>query len=359
VNGVNQHCHVVCNPLYTAFLTTERKDRLTVLDVLRNLQVRTFRLNAEADQFLQVFGLSQRIRQQVQALPHDQDLSESEFMRLLEAHIPKLGPQQRQRILEAAGVAAYHAQLEFPVIKLLVCDDAPQFEWLTEQLALCWVHDGRHYKKLAPWVPQHRQLLADFRQQYWAFYAQLLAYRQQLSPEAQQRLATEFDTLFATVTGYAALDARIEKSKLKKTSLLMVLDHPEIPLHNNPAELAARQRVRKRDVSFGPRTADGVQAWDTFMTLTAIAQKLGVSIYHYLYDRVSEAYQMPALADLIAERARQQPLGLSWDSTDSPDLLSCLYCSSRWPATRGIPTPYPPLWRLIVSPSASASAWGC
>ena len=31
----------------------------------------------------------------------------------------------------------------------------------------------------------------------------------------------------------------------------MVLDHPELPLHNNASELAVRRRVRKRDVSFG------------------------------------------------------------------------------------------------------------
>jgi len=36
---------------------------------------------------------------------------------------------------------------------------------------------------------------------------------------------------------------------VKKESLLMVLSHPEILLHNHPAELGARQRVRKRDVS--------------------------------------------------------------------------------------------------------------
>ena len=33
--------------------------------------------------------------------------------------------------------------------------------------------------------------------------------------------------------------------------------------------LGARKRVRKRDVSFGPRTEDGKQAWDIFMTLAA------------------------------------------------------------------------------------------
>ena len=124
-----------------------------------------------------------------------------------------------------------------------------------------------------------------------------------------------FDTLFATVTGYRALDKRIEKTKFKKTNLLLVLDHPEIPLHNNPAELGARQRVRKRDVSFGPRTHDGANAWDTFMTLTATAKKLGVSIYRYIHDRVSGACQMPDLADLITQRAIELSLGASLEPT--------------------------------------------
>lgn len=36
VDGQNRHCHVVGNPLYTAYHTTPGKDRLSVLDVLRN-----------------------------------------------------------------------------------------------------------------------------------------------------------------------------------------------------------------------------------------------------------------------------------------------------------------------------------
>ena len=40
------------------------------------------------------------------------------------------------------------------------------------------------------------------------------------------------------------------------------------------------------------------------MTLAVTATKLGVSFYHYIHDRVSGAYQMPALADLIEERAK-------------------------------------------------------
>jgi hypothetical protein len=212
-------------------------------------------------------------------------------------------------------VAAYHAQLEFPVIQLLVCDDAPQFNWLTVELALCWVHEGRHYKKLAPCVSYHQALLTAFQAQFWDFYANLLAYRVAPSPAAKVRLTAEFERIFATVTGYQQLDDRIAKTQLKRASLLLVLEHPEIPLHNYPAELGARQRVRKRDVSFGPQTADGAQAWDTFQTLTATAQKLGVSIYHYIRDRVTAAYELPSLADLIMERTQQLPLGPSCAAT--------------------------------------------
>jgi len=142
----------------------------------------------------------------------------------------------------------------------------------------------------------------------------LLAYREQPTPEEATRLDREFEALFSTVTGYEALDKRIAKTHAKKGCLLRVLTHPEIPLHHNPAELGARARVRKRDVSFGPRTREGAQAWDTFMSLAETATKLGISFYHYIHDRVSGAYQMPALAELIEARAKVLNLGASWNT---------------------------------------------
>jgi hypothetical protein len=52
VNGQNQVCHILCNPLYASFYTREHKDRLTILDILRNGRPRTFRPNAEAMKYL-------------------------------------------------------------------------------------------------------------------------------------------------------------------------------------------------------------------------------------------------------------------------------------------------------------------
>jgi hypothetical protein len=312
VKGQNQYCHIVCNPLYSAYFTTEKKDRLTVIDVLSNSGERHFLLNDEAFDLLRPLRISTRVIGQLTGLPQGQKWAESEFTDLLSRHLPNLGPQQLRRILDAAAIAAYHAQTGFPVVELLIGDDAPQFKLVTDEFSLCWIHEGRHYKKLIPHLAYHRQLLDDFLTCYWRFYGQLLVYRGQPTEEDHLRLTNEFDELFSTVTDYDALDERIAKTKAKKESLLMVLEHPEIPLHNNAAELATRKQVRRRKISFGTRSEDGTKAWDTFASLEATAKKLGVSFYEYIYDRISKAYQMPSLADLIAMRAEHQQLGASW-----------------------------------------------
>ena len=312
VDGANWHCHVICNPLYTAYFTTERKDRLTVIDVLRNERERVFRFNDEAVALVRQFGVSERMVGVLGNLPREQELSERELDSWLDRQMPGLGVTARNHILEAAAIAAYHAEVGHPVVRLLVCDDAKQFKLVTEELGLCWIHDGRHYKNLTPWLVYHRQLLDGFQTKYWDYYKELLTYRQQPSAEEAKRLSGVFDELFSTQTGYTALDDRIAKTKANKGPLLMVLRHPEIPLHNNPAELAARGRVRKRVVSYGPRSEKGAKAWDTFQTLLGTARKLGVNFFHYLSDRIRGACQMSSLASIIQQRAKDLQLGASW-----------------------------------------------
>ena len=312
VNGQNQSCHVLCNPLYTAYHTAPAKDRLTVLAVLRNGRPPAFLLNDEALGYLADLPVSATTRRQLTHLPRDTVLDEAALARLLAEHLPRVGKQPRKWLIDALAVAAYHAQPDGPVVQLLVCDEAGQFTGLTLDLALCWVHEGRHYKKLDPFLPPHRAAVERFLTDFWAYYDDLLAYRQQPTAAERARLEAAFDTLVAGETGYWQLDERIASTRAKKAPLLRVLDHPEIPLHNNPAELGARQRVRKRDVSFGPRTADGARAWDTFMTLAETAKKLGVSFYQYIHDRVSDANRLPSLADEITRQAQGLNLGASW-----------------------------------------------
>lgn len=305
VNGQNQNCHVVCNPFYSAYRTLPHKDRISILDVLRNGRPRRFRLNQDTLDCLTTVQLSKATRQTLASCCNELRLDETEFEKLLNSIVPKLGKQQHKEVLDAAAIAAYWSQTDWPVIKILVCDDAPHYNKLTRSMMLCWVHEGRPYKKLQPVVPLHRSLLNAFLKRFWDYYHELLNYKQNPSQVERFRLEAAFDDLFSTQTGYGLLDKQIVKTRAKKTSLLLVLEHPELPLHNNASELGVRRRVRKRDVSFGPRTDNGRLAWDTFMTLAETARKLGVSFYAYLCDRITKKHTISPLADLVMFAAGQ------------------------------------------------------
>jgi len=103
VNGENHHCQILCNPLYGAYFTTARKDRLTILDVLRNGRSRIYRINEETLDLLLRFGVSRRVTEQVRQLPFHQDWSQEEFQPKLAEQIPDLSEGARSRIVEAAA----------------------------------------------------------------------------------------------------------------------------------------------------------------------------------------------------------------------------------------------------------------
>jgi hypothetical protein len=313
VDGKNQQCHVLCNPLYTAYCTFPAKDRLSLLRVLLGGADPVFRLNELAVNLLERLGVAQKWRQKLtKLLPHEQEWKESQLDEWLDEHLPKLGTKPRKLIKDTLAIAAYRTQTACPVVELLICDDAPQCNWLTAELALCWVHEYRHYKKLTPRIPYHRKRLDQFKENFWKLYRQLLAYRQHPNQKEAEYLRGEFERLLGQISGYQQLDERKALTLAKKDHLLMVLSHPEILLHNNPAELGARQRVRKRDVSLQARTREGIGAWDTFETLVSTAKKLGVNIYQYLHDRIAQTNQCPSLATLIEERAKDFQFAASW-----------------------------------------------
>jgi hypothetical protein len=307
VNGLNQYCHILCSKFYTYYSTRPRKDRLTVLDILLGRDgERSYFLDEKAYALIRNFNVSEKIIRVLRAnFPQEREIFEKAFLDLLKKHLPEIGSIQQTRILEAGAIAAYHAQTTFPIVYLLLTDDAPQFKVITDKQALCWVHDGRHYKKLQPCFDLHRRLLDEFLDTYWKYYAKLLEFKQNPRPEDRTKLAAEFEDIFSKKTGYDQLDERISKTFEKKANLLQVLDCPEVPLHNNASELGARTRVTKRDVSYGPRTELGKDSWDTFMTLMETAKKVGISFYEFLADRVLGAGKIANLGTLITELAKK------------------------------------------------------
>ena len=69
--------------------------------------------------------------------------------------------------------------------------------------------------------------------------------------------------------------------------------------------LPCRRRIR--DINFQTVSVNGTKSKDTFATIVQTARKLGVNIYHYVYDRVSKKFEMASLAEMILLKAQPAP----------------------------------------------------
>jgi hypothetical protein len=303
VAGEFWHTHILCNPYYTAYFTRARKDRLTILEVLQNTTSLCFQFNAETGLRLAEADIPQKWQDRVAALGEVQ-YDAAGLKELLDEWFGKdRETQTRTTIEQAAAVVYYRHQTAVPLIQTLVCDDARQFKSITDFLALCWVHAGRHYHKLRPVVTRYQVMLDEFITAYWDYYAKLQRYRADPTTDEASGLRLEFDELFSTISGYEALNERIAKTRSKKDELLTVLDHPEVPLHNNDSELGARVSARRRDVSLHSRSKHGARSMDIFTTLVQTCKKLGISAYSYIRDRLSGRRALPSLSELIRTAA--------------------------------------------------------
>jgi len=182
--------------------------------------------------------------------------------------------------------------------KPIITDDAKQYLDVSLHHMLCWVHEIRHYKKMTPFLDHHKSVLNMFLNELWNFYELLTRYKEIQSEPMKIHIQQRFDSLFSTVTGYRTLDERIAMTRKKKVSLLMVLDYPKVPLHNNCAEIAVREGVIKRKISYGTRSELGRLAWENMLSIMDTCRKLEVSFYKYTQDIFSNSKSMPRLSDL-------------------------------------------------------------
>jgi len=122
-------------------------------------------------------------------------------------------------------------------------------------------------------------------------------------PDRGSRVYLEwlFDFIFSptTKTGYVMLDETIASTRKRKDRLLKVLVYPELLLHNNGSEIAVREGVIKRKISYGTRSESGKAAWENQLTILDTCRKQGVSYFEYILDIISGSYSMPRLSQLL------------------------------------------------------------
>lgn len=294
--GKNGYCTVVGNGYFTWFLSTGSKSRINFLKLLRG-KFRDYVINDEGLQYMRMQKLPPfRLRQ----LSKRRFRDESQWR----GYLKKLGVTDRRhiRILTEGALVGSLFEHGFNPELVILSDDAGQFNILLH--ALCWIHAERTIHKIVPFNDKQRADLKNVRDQIWDLYRDLKAYKLKPGKRKKLKLGQRFDKIFTQKTRFATLNCALKRLYKNKTELLLVLDRPEIPLHNNVIETDIREYVMRRNVSGGTRHDRGKEARDTFASLKKTCRKLGVSFWDYLLDRLKGGEQVPQLSDLILQKAQ-------------------------------------------------------
>lgn len=303
MDGKNIYTIVTCNEEFCSFSTSLKKDRISAIQALVGNAPLGFMLNESTLEYMDGKISNKNLIKILSGSISDKIYSLEDFESevLGSSLIPKMTKTWRKHIIDGAAIAFYRSMVS-PEMKSLIADDAPQFKDILEYVGLCWVHEGRHYKDLMPRHQEFRNILDHFLDAFWKFYRQLKKYKQNPTSRLRKKLDKRFDTLFAPNTGYYALNNVIKKTRSKKEALLLVLKHPEIPLHNNTSEQAIREKVIQRKIRNCFRSWRGAGASDTFLSLMATCRKQSISFWEYIKDRVYQTYQIPPLDQVIRQK---------------------------------------------------------
>ena len=297
--GRNGYCTHIGNDMFAYFESTDSKSRINFLTVLRGKHT-DYVLIPEAMLYMQAQKLPQMILRPLIELGEKRFSTKEELDKfLVESGIVK--PRHIKIVTEGALLGSV---LERGINKelVIVSDDAGQFNILLH--ALCWIHAERNIKKLVGFNEEQRQDLESVRGLIWDFYDDLKAYKENPDQNKVEELEQRFDEIFSTQTSFASLDLALSKIRSNKSELLLVLQRPEIPLHNTSSENDIREYVTVRKISAGTRSDLGRKCRDTFASHKKTCRKNGISFWEYLGDRLSGLNLIPCLANLIRKRAR-------------------------------------------------------
>jgi len=297
-DGKNGYCTHIGNELFAWFESTESKSRINFLELLRAGQM-DYVINEDALEYMNNQGLAKSILHLLE------DHSKRQFTDLSEweAYLKELGIVNHRHIKIATEGALLGSLLHhgLPKSLVIVSDDAGQFNVLTH--ALCWIHAERSINKLIAPSEEKRKLLEDVKEQIWAFYEELKHYKVSPDETKKTQLRDRFDEIFTQKTDYQMLNLALKRLYENKAELLLVLERPEIPLHNNLSETDIREYVKRRKVSGSTRSEMGRHSRDTFTSLKKTCRKLGISFWEYLLDRMSKSNEIPPLPELILHHA--------------------------------------------------------
>jgi hypothetical protein len=297
--GRNGYCTHIGNEWFAWFETTESKSRINFLELLR-AGYTDYVVSGEALEYMVAQKLPKAAMAKLAGATDQVFVDAMQWQAALEG----FGiTEDRHRRIATEGallgsVLAHGVNPELAVVS----DDAGQFNVLCH--ALCWIHAERVLAKLVGFNDAQRRALGQVRTAIWGLYRDLKAYQVAPRPEARRVAEDRFDAICATKTCFVSLNLALQRMGRNKRELLLVLERPELPLHNNLSEGDIREYVKRRKISGGTRSEEGRRSRDTFASLKKTCRKLGVSFWNFVNDRLRAEQHIAPLAALIEARAQ-------------------------------------------------------
>jgi len=294
-NGKNGYCTHIGNEYFAWFKSTESKSRINFLKLLRAGHD-DFVINEDALEYMQTHKLPGFQLEKLRPLAGKQLKTERQWGKLLKSL--KIKSKTHIRIATEGGLVGSIIHHGYNKDMVIISDDAGQFNIFLH--GLCWVHAERTVHKLIGFTKKHTELLERTRSDIWDLYRALKEYQINPDETKKQDLENQFDELFTRKTNWATLDLALKRIYRNKSELLLVLDRPDIPLHNNLSENDIREYVKRRKISGSTRSDSGKLCRDSFTSLKKTCRKLGISFWDYLSDRINRRRKIPPLWEILA-----------------------------------------------------------
>ncbi|MES9875265.1 MAG: transposase [Candidatus Thiodiazotropha sp. 6PLUC6] len=300
-DGKNGYCTVIGNDTFTVFASTSSKSRVNFLTLLQG-QRRSHVLNPVAIRYMKQVRMADKWVDALSDYGETHFLNKDAWEAFLNDH-KVFAKEQRRKATEAVLKAGLLSN-GFPEAMIIHSDGARQFDTAFEH-SLCWFHASRPLAKLIPGNPLERAARDWMEKQFWNLYDDIEAYC--LAPTSVRKAEIEEDFNHWVTTQVDYPDLRYELGKLHRAreELLLILEHPWLPLHNNLSERQIREYVKRRKISGGTRSTLGQRCRDTFASLKKTCKLHGVSFSRYLKDRLSGAGVIPRLSAMVRRKSAQ------------------------------------------------------
>lgn len=296
--GKNGYCTHIGNELFAWFASTASKSRINFLELLQ-MGRQEYAINVNAFDYMK----KQRLPSASFLLLEQASTKVFLTKELWEKHLDFLGienQRHRQIATEGALVGSILSK-DFLIDLTIMSDDAGQFNIFRH--ILCWVHAERKINELIPLNDTHAKDIKYVRSLFWSIYALLKEYKLAPKDKLKRQVEKDFDAMCLTKTSYQLLNNVLKRLSKNKKELLLVLKHPDLPLHNNLSERDIREYVKKRKISGSTRSEDGRRCRDTFASIKKTCRKLKINFWKYLLDRHHKKFEIPWIPNLISQTA--------------------------------------------------------